>query len=418
MDSDESRWSAMQPDENPNLLSKHVSAYLDWMAVQNYSSRSIQERKKILLYFIKWCLSTGVEELSAVQRSTIEGWQLTLHQHQKKGGGALSIGVQHNRLVQLQAFFTWLLRKNHIPSNPASDLELPRLPRRLPLTILSPQDVEMILEVPDTSTSSGLRDKALLELLYSTGVRRKEAAELTLASIDWHRSVLKVCHGKGGKDRVIPVGQRALHWLRRYLDQARPALNSTDSSLLFVNNQGGPFSLNGLGNLVHRYITQTGGVTSGSCHVFRHAMATAMLDNGADIRFVQEMLGHQRLETTQLYTHVSIEKLKSVNRATHPAERDWSVDAPARAQTLSAAATKAEARPTLEAVTAETTTSIRQSLGLNETEFGRLLNLSVSSLRRLERGQSQAKGPLLRLLQILRRNASLGREIHLEIRLP
>jgi integrase/recombinase XerD len=307
--------------------------------------------------------------------------------------------------VQLQAFFSWLLRKNQIPSNPASDLELPGLPRRLPLTILSPGEIESILKAPDIATPAGLRDKALLELLYSTGIRRKEVAELNITSIDWHRSALKICQGKGGKDRVIPIGQRALHWLRLYLDQARPAMIPKDSSRLFLNNQGGHFNLNGLGNLVHRYVTQVGGVSSGSCHVFRHAMATAMLDNGADIRFVQEMLGHQRLGTTQLYTHVSIEKLKTVHRTTHPAERDWAGNAPAKESPISM-------QPGRAAVSTEIIVSIRRSLALNTTEFAGLLNTPVSSLVRLERGQTQAKGPLLRLLQILLLDPSLARKIH------
>jgi len=241
-------------------------------------------------------------------------------------------------------------------------------------------------------------------------------AELTTTSIDWHRSVLKICQGKGGKDRVIPVGQRALYWLRLYLDQGRPALKPKVSSLLLVNNQGQRFNLNGLGNLVHRHVTQAGGVSSGSCHVFRHAMATAMLDNGADIRFVQEMLGHQRLETTQLYTHVSIEKLKAVHGATHPAERDWTEHARADEQPSSPTTSKAEAHLADGVVTADIIVGLRRGLALNEVEFARLLNTPASSLGRLERGQNQASGPLLRLLQIFRRHPSLAVKIHSEIR--
>ena len=174
-------------------------------------------------------------------------------------------------------------------------------------------------------------------------------------------------------------------------------MHPNDSSSLFVNNQGQRFNLNGLGNLVHRYVAPAGASGAGSCHVFRHAMATAMLDHGADIRFVQEMLGHQRLETTQLYTHVSIEKLKAVHRATHPAEQGWDPDS--------------LAFHGMSAIMAPEIAVLRGGLGMDLRAFARLVNLSVRALTRLESGRSQAGGPLLRLLQILRGNPSLAREI-------
>lgn len=388
----------MQTTPKPALLDACVAAYLQWMTIQNYAARSIEERRKILGYFTGWCRSVGVSEVNQVERRTFEAWQIHLHEHQKSTGGALSIGVQHNRLVQVQAFFRWLVKKDYLGSNPSSDLELPKLPLRLPLSILSPQEVESILRKPDISAPCGLRDKALLELLYSTGIRRKEAVELALDSIDWSRSVLKVRQGKGGKDRVIPVGQRALHWLRRYLDEGRAALNPLESCFLFVTNHGQRFNLNGLGNLVHRYVAPARLGGAGSCHVLRHAMATAMLDHGADIRFVQEMLGHQRLETTQLYTHVSIEKLKSVHRATHPVEQGSNSDRLASVG--------------MSVITAPEIATLRGGLGMDLRAFARLLNLSVRALTRLESGRSQAGGPLLRLLQILRANPRLGPAIH------
>ncbi len=261
------------------------------------------------------------------------------------------------------------------------------------------REIDSGLAVPDVRSPVGLRDRALMELLWSTGIRRREAAELSLASVDWERGVVKVCLGKGGRDRVVPVGQRALDWLRRYLDTARPSMNPGSCLRLFVTSAGRPFSTNGLGNLVHDHLVKAGHPTAGGCHAFRHAMATAMLDHGADIRFVQEMLGHQRLETTLIYTHVSIGKLKAVHRSTHPAERSW-------------AEQSARTRPFPTEVTAEDVVALRRQLDLDRAALARLLGVSPASLANLESGRSSARGPLLRLLQLLHRDRALAKTLH------
>jgi integrase/recombinase XerD len=402
----------MQHSDIPQPIQTCVAAYLDWMGVQNYAQRSIEERQKILGYFQTWCRQTGITNIAQIQRVTVEAWQKHLHQQLKKSGGFLSITVQHNRLVQLQAFFTWLLKNGHVQSNPCSAVVLPKLPARLPRHILSTLDIEVVLILPDTSTPTGLRDRALLELLWSTGIRRRESADLTLRCIDWHRAVLTIRQGKGARDRVVPIGQRALYWLRRYLEQARPRLVNVDSPYLFVTVRGRPFNRNSLGNLVHGYFIRSGVATGGSCHVFRHSMATAMLDHGADIRFVQEMLGHQRLETTQVYTHVSIEKLKTVHRTTHPAENGWCGGA---AGSLGIGTIEVPPKNPLftpAPLTAGRIASLRHSCGLSQPEFARLLNVPTEVLPQLESGLKLPTGPLLRLLQILRYNPTLMLKIH------
>jgi len=137
----------------------------------------IRGRKKILGYFASWCRTADVTDSVALQRDTVAAWQQQLHRHRKRDGRALTVGVQHNRLIQLQAFFGWLTKNGHIDFNPASDLELPKLPARLPMTILSPQEIESVLSEPDLQTTTGLRDRALLELLWSTGIRRGGSRE-------------------------------------------------------------------------------------------------------------------------------------------------------------------------------------------------------------------------------------------------
>ncbi len=209
----------------------------------------------------------------------------------------------------------------------------------------------------------------------------------------------------GKRDRVVPVGERALEWLRRYLDAARPLMNPGSCTRLFLTSSGRPFSTNGLGNLVHDHLVKAGHPTAGGCHAFRHAMATAMLDHGADIRFVQEMLGHQRLETTLIYTHVSIGKLKAVHRSTHPAERSW-------------AEQSSRTNPFQKEFTADDVVALRRQLDLDRAAFARLLGVSPASLANLESGRSTVRGPVLRLLQLLHREPALAKTLHASLNDP
>ena len=166
----------------------------------------------------------------------------------------------------------------------------------------------------------GLRDRTLPEVFYSTGMRRMELAQLKLYDLDIERGTVMVRQGKGKKDRMIPIGERALAWVGKYLADARPKLvQEPDDGTLFLTNLSAAFTPNRLTQLVRDYVDKAELGKTGACHLFRHTMATLMLENGADIRFIQEMLGHAELSTTQIYTQVSIRKLKEIHTATHPA---------------------------------------------------------------------------------------------------
>ena len=253
-------------------------------------------------------------------RPILQRYQRYLYHYRKANGAPLSFSTQATRLHPLVAFFKWLARENHILYNPASDLELPKQPRQLPKHLLSIAQVEAIINQPDIETPMGLRGRAILETLYSTGIRRAELIHLKLYDVDLERGSLMVRGGKGGKDRLVPIGERACAWIRRYLNEVRPLLMiEPDHGMLFVTDYGEAFEKNRLSDMVKKYVRHAG-FTSGSCHIFRHAMATHMLENGADIRYIQAMLGHSELSTTQIYTHVSITKLKEIHAATHPAK--------------------------------------------------------------------------------------------------
>jgi integrase/recombinase XerD len=177
-----------------------------------------------------------------------------------------------------------------------------------------------VLAQPDLNDPLGVRDRAILEVFYSTGIRRSELANLAVTDIDRERATLLVRQGKGRKDRMIPVGARALAWTGRYLVEARPRLAlGDDGGILFLTADGEPFSLDRLTQLASRHVKASGVPKAGACHLFRHTMATLMLEGGADIRYIQAMLGHARLDTTQIYAQVSVRALQAIHAATHPA---------------------------------------------------------------------------------------------------
>ncbi len=305
-----------------NPLHSYRRAFHEWAAACGYSAVTVQTRDRSIARFIGWCDERGVTRPADISRAVLERYQRHLFLARKADGAPLSLKTQESLLNPLRAWFKWLARENHILYNPASELILPRQPRQLPKVLLSVQDVEGILNQPDIATAWGVRDRAILETLYSTGIRRMELTRLSLYDVDLAQGTVMVRLGKGAKDRLIPIGRRACAWIGRYVEEVRPELvTRSDELALFLTDYGEPFEKNRLGDLVRRYLRHAG-IPQGSCHAFRHAMATHMLENGADIRFIQAMLGHSELSTTQIYTQVSIGKLKEIHAATHPARLD------------------------------------------------------------------------------------------------
>jgi integrase/recombinase XerD len=279
-------------------------------------------RADALRRFIRWADERGIPRPQDVTRPILERYRRHLYHYRKENGEPLSFATQQQRLIPLRAFFKWLARENHILSNPASELELPRVHRKLPTHILSADDVEAVMAQTQLHGDFGLRDRAILETLYSTGIRRSELINLKLYDIDVKNGSLMVRQGKGQKDRYVPLGSRAIQWLKRYLEDIRPSIViEPDEGYVFVHEFGEPFSKNRLSDMIKKHLRAAGVDKPGAAHLFRHAMATHMLTNGADIRFIQAILGHAQLTTTEIYTHVTIAKLKEVHAMTHPAER-------------------------------------------------------------------------------------------------
>jgi integrase/recombinase XerD len=214
------------------------------------------------------------------------------------------------------------VKQNYLLSNPASEIELPKLEKRLPRHVLTASEAEAVLMQPDLETQLGVRDRAMLEVLYSTGIRRMELAGLAIYDLDVERGTLLVRQGKGKKDRMIPIGSRAIAWIDKYQREVRPELVvEPDDGTIFLTVDGEAFGGGALTALVRGYVRGANIGKTGACHLFRHTMATLMLENGADIRFIQAMLGHVSLTTTEIYSHVAIRKLKEIHDATHPGAR-------------------------------------------------------------------------------------------------
>ena len=313
------------PAHDPASLYHQMQPFLQWMLEKNYSTATVANREDYLRYFITWCDERGLTRPTEITRPILERYQRYLFLYRKKDGQPLSNRSQSTRMVPIRAWFKWLTKNNRLLYNPASDLDMPRMERRLPRHILSEQEADRVLNVPDTTTELGVRDRAMLETLYSTGMRRMELIGLSVFDLDFERGTVMVRQGKGKRDRMIPIGERALAWILKYRDQVRPQFALADdasnghSATLFLTQQGEAFTPNRLTQLVRTIINAAGIHKKGSCHLFRHTMATLMLENGADIRFIQAMLGHAELSTTQIYTQVSIVKLKEIHTLTHPA---------------------------------------------------------------------------------------------------
>lgn len=361
---------APQPAGDLRLLR---DAWIAAVHAQGRSLRSLEHWVNETTRFILWCEARGVVNAMEVSKPILERYQRHLFYYRKPpgkdgtgGGQPLAMRTQYHRLTCLRQWFKWLTKKDHLPANPASDLDMPKIPVTVPKDIFTPEEVEKVLGFPDITDTLGLRDRAILEVIYATGIRRMEACRLGIYDLDAGRGVVQVREGKGQKDRVLPITKRALEWVERYLVESRPKLatgalapmgkkrgpkaghagtrarrgmvmqaigddrmgrhwgidlprGASAKDVLFLTRHGEPFDVDALGTLVRSYIEKAEiPGKGGACHVFRHSMATGMLNNGADIRFVQAMLGHASLETTQIYTRVSVEKLRQVCEATHP----------------------------------------------------------------------------------------------------
>ncbi len=297
----------MQNSLNNNIIDNYCDSI--WVE-KGLSKNTISSYSSDLKQLEKWLANKEIDIQSC---SEID---LNLYLAEKIDQGILASSI--NRILSsIKGFFNWLVHTNTIKLNPSELNESPKVGRKLPVNI-SEQDVEKILNAPNCKTVQGKRDKTILELLYATGLRISELTNLKLNQVDITRGIIKVM-GKGGKERIIPVGEIALVWLKSYIDLTRSQLVINDDNLfVFLSNKGRQISRKVCWSLIVEYSTKSLENKVISPHSLRHAFATHLLNHGADLRSVQMLLGHSSLSTTQIYTHVAKERLIKFHTKYHP----------------------------------------------------------------------------------------------------
>jgi integrase/recombinase XerD len=311
----------MPKSPKPLSLIDGLEVHIEDCLARGQSPRTATGKRYVLKGFIAWCLAKNIRMVGRVTIQDLEEYRKYLFQYrQPRTDKPLDIASQRNRLTDVVMYFRRLRKTGYIKDDPGYEFEMPYVPRRPPQAYLSLEEIEAICRMPLLFGIKGYRDRAIIEVHFATGIRRAEVANLDIRDIDFKEGVVMVRQGKGRRDRRVPIAPRALAWVKFYLDDIRPRFARIDSGeALFIGNNGGRFSPNKLGERTSRYVKLAGVNKRGGSTLFRHSTATWMLDNGADLRHVQEMLGHADIKNTQIYTHVAIGQLKKVYMRTHPA---------------------------------------------------------------------------------------------------
>lgn len=289
-----------------------VDVFLNYLSVERgLSKNTIFSYKQDLNFYIGFLSSRHIDAASKITRNDITEFMLD----QKDSGiSATSIA---RRLTAIRMFHRFLNRERILPSDPTILIDSPKLWKKIPET-LSLNDVDALLSQPDLRDKQGIRDKAILEILYATGMRVSETVNLKMDNINLDIGFLR-CIGKGNKERVVPVGKKAITSVKRYLEVSRPKfLKKKESEFLFLNRSGSRISRQSLWKIIKRYAREARIKKAIKPHILRHSFATHLLERGADLRSVQEMLGHATISTTQIYTHINKDRLKAIHSRFHP----------------------------------------------------------------------------------------------------
>jgi len=295
--------------------------YLERLKVQGYAPRTVDSVEIHLRSFFEYLdKETKTQDLAQLSREDLSAYQTWLCYAPSQSGEPLCVNSQQRRLWAVQGFFRFLVKEGLLIADPSAALERPKYRRPLPRGILNAKQVLALLNAPDVKTTLGLRDRAILELLYATGIRNAEALTLRLQDLSMESRQIMVT-GKGNKERAVPLGRITQTWLIEYLQLARPKLAGKRSpDNVFLTRRGRGFARANLCQMVRKRAQEAGLPAHATPHALRHTCATHLLQAGADIRFIQELLGHASLSTTQVYTHVDISDLKKVHAAFHPRE--------------------------------------------------------------------------------------------------
>ena len=312
------------------VLAVAVDRFQREMRARNWSGETIRAYTFRLERFAEFLDAehASLSAITAITAKIVSDYQLWLCKQESQRGGSLSPATQRAFLGAVRSFFVFCAAERIVLLDPTRGLEMPKIGKRLPQGVLSPKEIRLLMRQPDLETYVGLRDRAILETLYSSGLRNSELRNLTTGDVDLDRGYITVLRGKGNKDRVVPLGKVGVHFVRGYITRARPhLLRSTADHTLFLSLHGRKLGMSTLQDIVHRYAKAAGFKRRVFPHGIRHTCATAMLNGRADIRYIGELLGHESLSSTAIYTSVSIDDLKRVHARAHPREQDLPADA-------------------------------------------------------------------------------------------
>lgn len=310
---------------NPETISKTWAPYKDRFYQDHlglWRPATFHNKEKPLKEFFSFLEENAIEDPNQITVEILERYKNKIYSHDR-----LSESSKFNKTVIMRTFMDWLEKKDHILTNPARKITWPKKGTSLPTRLMSEHELKTLINAPDLGTPRGLRDRAIFELMYSTGARRTETSSIKLEDIDYERGLIRINHPKGGSSfkRVIPIGRMALEWIKKYIDEARIFFpkKTPHEKLLFLTHQGRPIATSAINNAMHEYAFKQGMRKKYSSHSWRVTCATDMLNNHADIRYVQEQLGHRSLESTKIYTRVCPMDLKKIHTKTHPREKEY-----------------------------------------------------------------------------------------------
>ncbi|MCG8060918.1 MAG: tyrosine-type recombinase/integrase [Candidatus Thiodiazotropha endolucinida] len=313
----------MRSKLNLRELGQCAEFYFEDCLALGESDYTLKSKQLLLTQFIKWASDQGISNLQELDLLVLEKYRWSLNRYRKRNGLPLDISTQYARLMAVTKFVKTMDYYDVIDGTFAKKFRLPRVPRRLPKDIPTVEDIERVLDQALIMGRLGLRNRAIIEILYATGIRRIELVNINIPDIDFQRQILTVREGKNKNDHNVPIARRALDWVERYLKEMRPNLAKlATGDALFLTEAGQRMKPHKVTEMVTKCVDRSGIDKKGACHLLRHATATEMLRHGADIRQVQEMLGHSDISSTQIYAHVTIKDLNRVYYETHPAARD------------------------------------------------------------------------------------------------
>jgi len=315
----------MEKNKNFDL---YLAKYNEWMLSRGWSERTQESYKSNIRFFLDYLINeTSAENLNEIDSKILSGFQTYLYHSETKQGKRLALSSQHTKLVSVRSFFHFLYETDVLLFDPSAALHLPKKRKSLPKGVMSEKQVEKLLNQPDLSTALGFRDRTILETLYSTGIRNSELRSLNIYDVDFNQLQTNIIKGKNAKDRVVPLGEIAADYIHEYLISARPKLNrrfamaDASNELLFISKNGLQITKANLIWIIAKYVEQAALNGRFTPHSLRHSCATHMLRAGADIRYIQEMLGHASVATTQIYTKVEVTDLRAMHRQCHPREK-------------------------------------------------------------------------------------------------